>query len=401
MSRLRPTLLIGLGLLLARGGSLAASDWSGHVAVETRGFASRPVGADQATHSGSISFSLQPEYFREWAGGDQLFLFTGFFRYDARDGERTHADLRDLYWQAVGRSWELSVGVRTVFWGVTESQHLVDIINQTDLVEDIDGEEKLGQPMARLSWFGAWGTFDVYLLPGFRERTFPGADGRLRTSPRVDPDAARYESGAGREHVDWALRWFRTLGDWDLGVAHFSGTGREPRLVPGLDRSREPVLKPFYEQIDQTSLDLQVTKGGWLWKLESISRRDLRERFGAATGGFEYTFADLRGSGADVGVLGEYLYDERGERAPTPFQDDLFVATRLALNDVQDTRLLAAATIDRDSGATFLDLQGSRRLGADFRLSAKLRAFLDVPEADRYQAIARDDYLELEIARYF
>jgi len=45
----------------------------------------------------------------------------------------------------------LLVGINSVFWRVVESNHLVDILNQTDLIEDIDGEEKLGQPMISLS----------------------------------------------------------------------------------------------------------------------------------------------------------------------------------------------------------------------------------------------------------
>ena len=42
------------------------------------------------------------------------------------------------------RDWSLSIGLGKVFWGVTEFNHLVDVINQTDLVEGIDGEAKLG-----------------------------------------------------------------------------------------------------------------------------------------------------------------------------------------------------------------------------------------------------------------
>ena len=53
------------------------------------------------------------------------------------------------------------VGVGKVFWGVTESQHLVDIINQTDLVENIDTEDKLGQPMLETTWLQNWGATTV------------------------------------------------------------------------------------------------------------------------------------------------------------------------------------------------------------------------------------------------
>jgi len=70
---------------------------------------------------------------------------------DEHDDNRTHGDIRELSWIHVGSNWETRVGVRKVFWGVTEGRHLVDIINQTDAVDQVDGEEKLGQPMINLS----------------------------------------------------------------------------------------------------------------------------------------------------------------------------------------------------------------------------------------------------------
>ena len=99
-----------------------------------------------------------------------------------------------------------STGIGKVFWGVTESQHLVDVINQTDLVENMDGEEKLGQPMINFALVRDWGTVDFFLLPGSRERTFPEAEGRLRTTPRVDVEQAVYESSRGKRHIDEAIR---------------------------------------------------------------------------------------------------------------------------------------------------------------------------------------------------
>ena len=93
------------------------------------------------------------------------------------DGERTHFDVRELYWETFGETWDLRIGIARVFWGVVETQHLVDIINQTDTVENSDGEDKLGQPMINLSLVRDWGTVDLFVLPGFRERTFRGVSG--------------------------------------------------------------------------------------------------------------------------------------------------------------------------------------------------------------------------------
>ena len=144
---------------------------------QSRSYAQRGF-AGQDRFEGSLSAGF--EWLREWDDGRQAITLVPFFRYDSADDRRTHGDLREAFWSRIGDDWELHVGARRVFWGVTEFRHLVDIVNQTDLVENIDGEDKLGQPMVQLSLVRDFGLLDLYLLTGFRERTFPGSDGRLR-----------------------------------------------------------------------------------------------------------------------------------------------------------------------------------------------------------------------------
>src|SRR5690606_38466853 len=136
------------------------------------------------------------EVLHDWNGGADYFTFIPFARLDQHDAERTHVDIRELSWIHVSDNWESRVGIRKVFWGVTEGRHLVDIINQTDFVDQIDEEEKLGQPMINLSTVRDWGTLDLYLLPGFRERTFAGQEGRPQIPIPITADRALYESGA-------------------------------------------------------------------------------------------------------------------------------------------------------------------------------------------------------------
>ena len=171
----------------------AGGEWSGYLAGQLRWFPHTNAPVDW--HAG-LSLAAEPEYYRVWDGGSQSLTFRPFLRLDQRDPSRTHADLRELLWIRSGAGWELRAGVGKAFWGVTESVHLVDIINQTDLVENPDGEQKLGQPMLKLSLERDWGIWDLFLLPGFRERTFPGSEGRLGPRPTVDTGAAIYESGA-------------------------------------------------------------------------------------------------------------------------------------------------------------------------------------------------------------
>lgn len=378
---------------------LSAGEWSGQASFELRAFVHASLNPEQPRVSASASF--QVEFYHEWSEGTQSVFAVPCFRLDQTDPERTHFDIRELLWQRIADTWELRAGVGKVFWGVTESQHLVDIINQTDFVDNIDGEEKLGQPMVNLALMRSWGTLDFFVLPAFRKRTFPGESGRPGFPLRVATELIEFSSSAEERHVDLAARWSHIIGDWDIGVAHFYGTSREPIYLLGVDESGQPVLVPFYDIINQTSLDLQATRGAWLWKLEAITRGGQGKRFSAATGGLEYTFFNLRGSGIDLGALFEYLFDSRGETLNSPFEDDFFLATRLTLNDVAGTELLAGLTIDRETGASFMSVEGSRRLTDHWKMDVELRGFVGFPEGDLFSWLENENYVQFEIGFYF
>ncbi|NIR48644.1 hypothetical protein GWO43_09410 [candidate division KSB1 bacterium] len=368
--------------------------------LESRLFPQTPLLNEQYTHS-NLSLALQPEFYYEWADGYASIVFVPYLRIDQHDGKRTHFDVRELFWQKVSKIWELRFGIRKVFWGVTESRHLVDIINQTDYVENLDGEEKLGQLMLNLALIRSWGTIDFYILPLFRERPFPGWRARPRYPIMIETDRAMFESSSKKRLVDFAVRWFHTVGVFDVGLAYFYGTSREPFLTLSLDDSGQPILIPFYDVIHQTSLDLQATIAGWLIKLEALTRRGLGDRFLAFTSGLEYTFANAFGSGADLGFLGEYIYDRRDKKAFTPFRDEIFLGMRLALNDIQGTNLLTGVMIDRDSGTSLVNVEGSRRIGSGWKLNLEVRGFIGAPESDLLYVFRKDDYLQIELSYHF
>jgi hypothetical protein len=373
-------------------------EWTGYLSVDARLFPKSPEFPDQQDQD--FSLALRPEYYVDWDDGNQQFLFSPFFRYDTADDQRTHADIRELYWQIEQGRWVGKIGVDIVFWGVTESQHLVDIINQTDLVENIDGEEKLGQPMLNLDYFSDWGNWQFYVLPYFRERTFPGKHGRLRTEPEVNTRDPQYESGSKEKHIDFAVRWSHYLGDWDIGLAHFSGTSREPYLNPAALQNDIKLL-PYYAQINQSSLDAQATKGAWLWKLEAIYNQNTLKDYYAYVGGFERTSFGVAASPVDLGILLEYHYDERGDEATNGLQSDVYLGLRVTANDLASTMALAGLLYDTDTHAVFGNIEASRRLGENWVLSLELRFTTNTDDKDNLYFFRSDDYLGLELTRYF
>ncbi|MES9858581.1 MAG: hypothetical protein ABW166_18545, partial [Sedimenticola sp.] len=208
MIKLLATILITVSLSVSAGGSF---EFSGKAGADLRLF------ADDAQYSGqqgevNLSTFIEPELFWDWNEGSDSLTFKPFLRMDQNDSRRSHSDIRELMWNHLGDDWELRAGIGKVFWGVTEFQHLVDTLNQTDAVEDVDGEAKLGQPMINLSLVRNWGIVDLFVLPGFRERTFPGVSGRLRTALPVDSDQVSYEASNKAQHTDIALRWSHAIG---------------------------------------------------------------------------------------------------------------------------------------------------------------------------------------------
>lgn len=401
--------LSGAAIVIVPAAEAGELDFDLELAGEMRFFPEEPAFPGQL-ETFQPSFTVKPDI--RWDSEDRSHqvVVTPFVRVDTRDEERTHFDLREAYYRFNGESnYSLTVGLAKVFWGRTESRHLVDIINQTDAVEDIDEEDKLGQPMVNLTLLNDWGTVDLFLMSGFRDRTFPGEDGRLRFSDVIDTDNAIFTRDGRRASPDFAVRYSHYVGDWDFGVAGFFGTSREPRFAFDTGGS----FRPIYDRIAQASIDVQYTKDAWLWKLETIVREGQGDTFFAAVGGFEYTNYQVFGSGADLGLLLEYQYDGRDDNlvaedfglaiaAPITVADnDVFAGARLAFNDVQDTSLLAGATVDTDDGSTSVFVEAERRIGQNWKAELESRLFVNADIQNPLSFFERDDVVTFRLTRFF
>ena len=409
--RWAPFLTAGLLIPVSAGGlraEIVRHETSGRVSFESRWHPQSAAYAGQRSHASGLV--VEPEFYLEDQGG-RSFHLAPFYRHDAGDPSRTHFDLREAYLLLFGdvadSEWELRLGVDRVFWGVTESRHLVNIVNQIDLVEHPYKEPKLGQPMAHLTFSGDWGTAEVFGLTYHRGRTFPGRFGRLRFPFVVDNDRVTYESDARQWHLDVAGRYSRSFGPLDLGLSVFDGTSRDPFLTLDPDRAGAPALVPHYEQIRQIGLDAQLTAGSWLFKLEAIRRTGARNLLGveadysASTFGGEYTFYSVSGSAVDLTLLSEWNYDARRQYATNIFQNDFFLGARIAFNDVQSTEILTSILRDADSSGQVLTLELNRRISDQWSLRLEAIALRGIQEADLTYLTRRDSFVELNLIYNF
>ena len=381
---------------------------SGRISTEIRLYPKSAANPGQRSHASGL-VAEATAYIEDDEG--RSITVTPFFRYDAGDPDRTRADLREAYillYGDVGEDeWELRLSVDRVFWGVLELRSLVDIVNQTDLVEHPNEKTKMGQPMVHVTWSGDWGALEMFGLTWHRPRTFPGRHGRLRGELVVDNRLTSYESAAEEWHLDFAGRYSNSFGPLDIGLSVFDGTSRDPTILlipvgPGV------VPAPHYEQIRQFGLDTQFTTGLWLFKLEAIHRagalnrpdQDLRseeEDYVAFAVGGEYTINALWDSDADLILIAEWARDGRGRRATTGFENDLFLAARLGLNDEQSTEFTVGVLGSLDNSSRVLNAEFKRRLSESWSLHVESSAYLRIDKNDIIYPVRRDSFIGLNL----
>lgn len=388
--------------ILIHATTLAQVQYAGSVAIEQRYFPEDSLYFEQANSQASLV--LAPEL--ETSVGDGFVTFKPYARLDQRDSERTHVDVRELLISYYFDNWEVRAGIGKVFWGQTESLHLVDVINQTDFVESIDNEDKLGQPMLDVRYLLDTGAISFYVLPYFRERTFAGAEGRLRGPLPIDTDNPIYESEDEESNIDYAVRWQQSIGNLELGVAYFDGTSRLPQIQLVLDDSIEgqtlPSLRPQYNQLQQYSIDAMYVYNSLLLKLEAIRGKILEEEFSAYVAGLEYTLVNFYETGYNLGWLLEHQYDEREGQAFIWGQNDLMVGARLQLNDFAGSEVLLGFVRDLDDSGSYSALiEGSTRLNQNWRLSVNGYFFSSSVDVDPIYPIRRDDHITLSLEYFF
>ena len=388
-----------LAFLLLLSSNVHSFEIDGEISIQ--GFLFFENGAWPHQENEAVSGAANIKIYHEIRDNFHLSL-EAFYRIDSEDQERSHGDLRLAEALYFTDNWEISIGLGRVFWGATEFVHLVDIINQTDQVEALDGEEKLGQPMLHLTVPRDWGVVEAFVLPCFRERTFPGVNGRFRTPLPVDTDQAVYESSAGQHHTDLAIRYSTTVGDTDLGLYYFNGTARDPILLLSHKPTSPPILHPYYEQIGQTGLDLQMVTGEWLLKGEAYYRIGQSRPYVATTFGFEYTLVGIADTMMDLGLIGEYVYDDRDDGwLPTIYENDIMAGLRLAVNDMDDSNILFGVIRDIHHGSTIIAVEASRRLGDSIRINLDASFFINMDIMDPAASLARDDFVKLELVWYW
>ena len=369
---------------------------AGFVAADGRVFVEPPKYPGQATGNG-VSLVTEPRV--ELKSGNHTLTVRPFYRLDPNDERRSHFDVREAKYRLSLEHFELALGSDVISWGVLEAYRPTDIVNQLDFVESYSGSAKLGQPFIEVGWVGEAASLKVYLLPYFRERTFPGVRGRLRFPATLDVDHPEYESPLRQYTPSAAARYAFNIGELDVGLSAFGGVSREPRFILELTSGN---VAPRYDLSYQASADAQLTLDALTLKAEGFVRLWTNQliAFGGAGVGADYTLYQVFDE-ANLTFAGEFVFDTRPLSGPITFFDhDAFAGARLAFNDVASTELNAGALIDVVDGSTFGTVEASRRLGEHWRITASANLFFGKP-GKLQTSFVRDNFGQLRVAYFF
>jgi len=368
-------------------------EWFGYIEANFRYYPQCPLYGGQK-HS-YFSAAFKPQFFLKSSNSKHQLNFLAFARIDQYDTKRTHADIKDLYWHFNSKKWEINAGIKTVTWGKAESNHLVDIINQYDLLEGRNLENKLGQPLIQAAYSSQWGTFELYLATISRQVRFPGEKGRLRPGFNIDYSSTEFELKNGKYVPDIAVRFIKSINSFDFAISHFYGTSRLPLFI----KVDSDSFIPYYEEINQTGFEMQWLKGPFALKGEAIHQFSKRGNIQAATIGIEYnTFYK---AGPELKWLLEYTYDKRNKEQISGMNNDLFFGIHLNLNDKQSTNLMLASTVDLKYGTTILHSQAERRFGDLWKLHFVYTQILNSDNEDFYHLIRKDSFMEIGLFHFF
>ena len=173
------------------------------------------------------------------------------------------------------------------------------------------------------------------------------------------------------------------------------------------DFLRRRLLVPYYEQIRQFGIDAQFTTETWLYKMEAIYRKGVRNQLGqeeayrASILGVERSLYGRFGSTRDLSLLAEWHHDGRGRRAPTVWGNDMFFAGFLAFNDVQGTELVAGILGDRRHDYRSVNFDLKRRLSGNWSMRIESIIVVSADPEDMTYDGRRDSFIGFDFTYSF
>jgi len=437
MVRLSETCCAAAVLVAITTSSTARAEWTvdsrGEMGLETRVFTPDD---DSGTQDQNVAAAARLQV--DAKEGPFRLRFRGFVRHDETDRGRSAAFPEEAWAQWRGDRFSLTVGWDMVTWTATEAFHPADVINSRYFDSNVEGFEKIGEPLAQLRMKLGQGAVSAYFMPFFTSPIFPSPRSRLSfTGPGVPFGKSLWlnrdgEISDGRWGAQWAANVQQTVGDADISVHVLQNQDRYNPVV-GIDPTQGK-LRPLFAPLTQVGGTYQQVVEGVILKAElayrmfadpttgpsanfvALDERQLSESrdHGAVAVGLEYAVSLENGWESTFIVEGQTIFaegkgwrgNERIRHQLNLFQRDLMGGIRLAFQDVADSALLLFAIVDLESPEqVFGNLAYTRRIGEEWSLKTGIR-FFNLPPKDPRNPVGFERWhqanqLSLTLMRHF
>lgn len=365
---------------------------------------------------------------------ESLFLkASGIGRFDILDEKRRFATVEDLFIEKkVGENIRLSLGYKVYNDSVLEIFHPADIINSRNFDGDFERLEKRGELALETEVYNLDSSLSFYFFPHMERPLFPGAKSRMGVGREFDRVVAVIRDDI-KESDFWipqyGVRAKTKLLGFDIGAFYFRHIDRNRPVFAFNEFVSSPFLLPknqkkFYPhffEVDDFGFTLVGEISSILFKMEStyhhyVSERELlivdKNKFSLfspddhlelATG-LEYILSLESGHDMTFFLEWQKIFIQKNsyQKKSSPFQNDLSLGARYALNDIAGTEIYAFILGDvagRDEGIFSVKL--SRRFSERIRYEVAARVVW-AHENDDYglRALEDDHYLTMNV-RYF
>ena len=287
---------------------------------------------------------------------------------------------------------DVYVGNRQLFWGVTESNNVVDYVNQKDAAAGRSSENKLGAPSVSFEFYPGDAEFQYVYMPVFREQTFN--DQFAHPGLGLSLNSAEFSVEKGNLAGDHAFRYSNSFGALDYGISGFYGTARDPILSVDINGR----ATPYYPEYRAFGVDLQYTGDSTLYKAEIAIGEQDAVATSAYVVGVEKTLYSVGTSDWDLGILIETQYDDRPQAVSKRFYVG---GVRFTANNANDTNALLLYSQDETGKQESYVMQFSHRLRSGVTLEAEYIDYFSSEAALPFHNLMDDTSLTIGVGVYF
>ena len=376
---------------------------------------------DPSTDDWGVTTDARLEFKAKQAGGFRQELRV-LGRAAAVDESRSDLILEE-FWAGWRGDWlDVLVGARLINWSATEAFHPADIINSRNLDSDIENAEKIGEPMASVRARLWQGGLTAFFMPLRLAPRLPGPRSRLNFSqgqPLGKTLWSNRDEGIddGPWTSQWAARFDQTFAGLDLALHYVDHQDRhQPAIILEPNSGR---IHPVYRRVKRYGGTAAQVLGEWILKAEVDHRRfdalDMGPQYqvlnpGAADHtavafGLEWGWGYSSGSEGTVLLEGQWMIaDASADELETlgPFQRDILLGYRHALNDVEGTELLVGVIIDTQRpDECIANVTFTRRINDQWSLDSGLR-IMNAPESKSLLHAQHEAHsVQLSLTRFF